>query len=659
MKSKSDTSAQSAEPQETTAQQKQNGGTKLATDDGPHGKKLLLLSLSALGIVYGDIGTSPLYALRECFLGEHSLAASPANIMGVLSLVFWALLIVISIKYLIFVMRADLHGEGGILALMALAKGGQGKKTTQNRWLLLMLGLFGACLLYGDGMITPAISVLSAVEGLQIATPLFQPYVVPMTIAILTALFWIQHKGTGGIGTIFGPITLLWFIVIAVLGVSGIVREPAILGAVNPAYAFSFFARNGWMGFLVLGTVFLVVTGGETLYADMGHFGKRPIRLVWFILVLPALLLNYFGQGALLLHSPGMTQNPFFLLAPRWSLYPLVVLATAATVIASQAVITGAFSLTRQAIHLGYAPRMRIEHTSSEEIGQIYMPGVNWAQMVCTISLVLGFQSSSNLAAAYGVAVTTTMVITSLLAYVVARERWHWSRWQALPLILLFLVVDVGFFGANIIKVDQGGWFPLLIGLLVYAMMSTWKRGRAILEKRLRKGLYPLNHFLDDISQHPPQRVEGTAVFMTASGEGTPPALLHHIKHNKVLHKQVVLLTLLTEEVPRVPARERIHMEQYEHGFFRIIARYGFMESRNVPRLLKRCTKYGLSFNMADTSFYMGRETLIPFAKKRKDGMALWREKLFIILSRNSLNATAFFHIPPGRVVELGIQVEL
>jgi KUP system potassium uptake protein len=621
----------------------------------PRGKYLAVLSLGALGVVYGDIGTSPLYALRECFHGTHAIEPTPSNVMGVLSLVFWSLLVVISVKYLAFVMRADNRGEGGILALMSLIKphvgGALGRRL---KWILAMLGIFGAALLYGDGIITPAISVLSAVEGLAVATPVFEHVVEPITIVILVGLFLIQRRGTTGVGKIFGPVMLLWFVCIAALGVSQIVRSPGVLAAIDPRHGVDFFARNGRAGFLVLGAVFLVVTGGEALYADMGHFGARPIRLAWFSFVLPSLLLNYFGQGALLLNDPTTAHNPFYRLGPAWSLYPMVVLSTVATVIASQAVISGAFSLTRQAVLLGYSPRVRIDHTSEREIGQIYIPSVNWALMICTIALVLGFQSSSNLAAAYGVAVTTTMAITTILMAVVARENWKWPLAGAVALAAVFLFPDLAFFGANIVKVPHGGWFPLVAAGGVFTLMTTWRKGREILDRRLREEILPIELFLKDAPKIP--RVQGTAIYMSRTSDGVPPSLLHNLKHNKVLHKLIVFLTVETQERPRVSRRERLDVTDLGHGIFRVVARYGFMEDADVPELLTRVDQPGLSFPPGDTSFFLGKETI--FATKRP-GMAMWRERLFAFMSRNARSATLFFNLPPNRVVELGAQIEI
>jgi KUP system potassium uptake protein len=622
-------------------------------------KRTAALALAALGVVYGDIGTSPLYALRECFSGPHGIAPTPANVMGVLSLIFWSLFIIVSVKYLLFVLRADNRGEGGILALMALVlqrpKGSQAPRP--GRPLLVVLGLLGAALLYGDGVITPAVSVLGAVEGLSVATPVFKPYVLPISLVIFLALFLVQRHGTGGIGRVFGPFMCLWFLTLAVLGVKELARNPAVLGALSPLHGVQFFMENGGHGFLVLGAVFLVVTGGEALYADMGHFGRTPIRWAWFGMVLPGLMLNYLGQGALLLRDPGAARHPFYLLAPSWALYPLVALSTVAAVIASQALISGAFSLTRQAIHLGYCPRMEVVHTSAEEIGQIYMPGLNMMLLISVVLVVLGFRTSSALASAYGIAVTATMAITTVLAYVVARERWGVRRALALPVAGAFLGVDLAFFAANAVKIADGGWFPLVLALAILTLMTTWKRGREILGTKLRVASMDLWALLDSLKgDHPPQRVPGTAVFMTSNPEGVPPALLHNLKHNRVLHEQVVLLTILSEEVPHVSPEERVEVVPLEQGFVRVIARYGFMEHPGISDILKRCREQGLQFQLMSTSFFLGRETLIP---AKKPGMAVWREALFSWMSRNARSATSFFRIPPNRVVELGAQVEL
>ncbi len=617
------------------------------------GKYLFTLSLGALGIVYGDIGTSPLYALRECFHGPHAVPPTPGNVMGVLSLVFWSLLVVISIKYLVFVMRADNRGEGGILALMSLIRPHR-KGSRGFRFALVMLGLFGAALLYGDGIITPAISVLSAVEGLNIATPVFEHWVEPITILILIGLFLIQKRGTQTVGAIFGPVMIVWFLSIAALGLNQILREPGVLSSVNPLHAVRFFRENAVHGFLALGTVFLVVTGGEALYADMGHFGAKPIRLAWFGFVLPALLLNYFGQGALLLAHPAAAENPFYRLGPGWTLYPMVVLSTIATVIASQAVISGAFSLTRQAVLLGFSPRVRIEHTSAREIGQIYIPSVNWALMISTIALVVGFRSSSNLAAAYGVAVTTTMAITTMLMAVVAHELWKWSIAASISLAVIFLIPDLAFFGANIVKVPHGGWFPLAVASVIFILMTTWRRGREILNARLVENALPIETFLRDIGRV--YRVQGRGVYMSRTEEGVPSALSHNFKHNKVLHKTVVLLTVLTGERPHMLEEERLAVSDLGAGFFRIVVRRGFMEDVSVPDLLNRIKQTGLEFPPGDTSFFLGKETIFA---TRLPGMAMWRERLFALMSRNARSATHFFCLPPSRVVELGAQIEI
>jgi KUP system potassium uptake protein len=622
----------------------------------PKGTYLLTLSLAALGVVYGDIGTSPLYALRECFHGPHAIAPTRTNILGVLSLVFWSLLAVISGKYLRFVLRADNQGEGGILALTSLATPIKVVSRTE-RWPLVLLGIFGAALLYGDGMITPAISVLSAVEGLQIATPIFTAYVVPATVVILVGLFLIQSHGTAKVGMVFGPVTLAWFGTLAILGLRQITRDPAVLSAINPMYAVRFFALNRLDGYLVLGTVVLVITGGESLYVDLGHFGRRPIRTAWFTVVLPALLLNYFGQGALLLAKPEASENPFFLLAPSWMLYPLVALATFATIIASQAVISGAFSITKQAVQLGFLPRLTMRHTSSTEHGQIYMPGVNWMLMIACILLVLGFRSSSNLAAAYGIAVISTMTITSIMFTVVALERWRWSRIKILGVVGTFLTIDLAFFGANLVKVQHGGWFPILAAVVIFTLMTTWKRGRRALAALMLSSARPLDQFLAAIERQPPIRVPGMAVYMSGSSAGTPPALTHNLKHNQVLHETVVLLTARTQQTPRVDPSQRVQVEPLANGFWRANINFGFMEEPNVPQALALIDHPGLHIDPLKVTYFLGRETLI--ASKKVPGMALWRERLFVTMSRNAMNATNYFSLPPDRVVELGAQLEI
>ena len=623
----------------------------------PSGGRLAILSLGALGVVYGDIGTSPLYALRECFAGHASLPPTAGNILGVLSLVFWSLIVVISIKYLVFVMRADHAGEGGILALMSLAAGPQKRKVRAAEPLLVTMGLFGAALLYGDGMITPAISVLSAIEGLEIGHPGLARFVVPITIVVLILFFLVQRRGTGGIGAVFGPIMLVWFFAIGALGAGGILKNPRILSSLNPAHALRFMSENGWTGFLTLGAVFLVVTGGEALYADMGHFGARPIRIVWFVCVLPSLLLNYLGQGALLMNHPESTANPFYLLAPSWSLTPLIALSTIATVIASQAVVSGAFSLTRQAVQLGYLPRVKIEHTSTTELGQIYLPTVNSILMFATIALVLGFRTSSNLAAAYGIAVTATMVITTVLLYYVARRCWHWGRVRTLALTVPFLVMDLGFFGANAVKIAHGGWFAIVVALLVFTLMTTWHRGRRLLNMWVGRATPPLERFLADIKARPPHRVPGTAVFLSRISTVTPVALMRNLQHNRVLHESIILLTIGTDEIPRVDERDRASVEPVGPRIQRVIARYGFMEEPNVPVLLRGLEESGRLEPSSDgTTYFLSQETVLP---TRLPGMAIWRERLFARMQRNAGSATVFFHLPANRVVEFGTQVEM
>jgi KUP system potassium uptake protein len=621
------------------------------------GRRLLALSLLALGIVYGDIGTSPLYAMRECFHGTHPVAVSPDNIFGICSLIFWSLVIVVMLKYQVYVIRFDNRGEGGILALMGLV-GMDKSRSAVLRATLIAIGVFGASLLYGDGMITPAISVLSAVEGLKIATPLFKPYVIPLTVVILVILFLFQRRGTAGVGAVFGPVMMVWFATLSILGIRGILWAPKILFAVNPYYAVRFFAENGGHGFLVLGAVFLVTTGGEALYADLGHFGEKPIQTAWFSVVGPSLVLQYFGQGALLIRNPGAAHNPFYLLAPTWALYPLVALATVATVIGSQAIISGVFSLTRQAIQLGYFPRMQIVHTSSVEIGQIYMPAVNWAVMAATIVLVVTFRSSDALAGAYGVAVSMTMIITTLLAYVVARDLLHWSAFKAGLITAGLLIADVAFLGANLFKIGEGGWFPLLIGGIVFTLMTTWRRGRQILNARLGEGALTPQLFVTSLKARPPVRVPGTAVFMHRTSEAVPPALLHSLKHYKAMHEQVILLTVITEEVSHLSAEERLKFDALGEGIYCVSARYGFMEEPDIPLLIERIGKeHHLNVPEMDTTYFLGRETLI--VTPRPSGMATWREKIFASMMRNAESAARFFRLPPNRVVELGAQIEM
>ncbi|CAN5608573.1 potassium transporter Kup [soil metagenome] len=591
--------------------------------------------------------------MRECFRATEAsghLPVNPANVLGVLSLIAWSLLLVISIKYLLYVMRADNKGEGGILALLALMQ----RRRRKRVWFVL-LSIFGAALLYGDGMITPAISVLGAVEGVKIATSALGAYVVPIAVAILVLLFLFQRRGTQVVGLIFGPVMLLWFLTLAALGIHAILGQPSVLAALNPVHAVQFFARNGWLGFTVLGAVFLVVTGGEALYADLGHFGRRPIRIAWFALVLPALLLNYFGQGALLLRDARHAEHPFFHLAPGWTLYPLVLLATCAATIASQAVISGVFSLTRQAVQLDQFPRVEILQTSGQEIGQIYVPLLNGVLMIACVGLVLGFRSSSNLAAAYGVAVTTTMVITTLLIAAVAHELWKWNRWLIAVITAAFLVIDLGFFGANILKFFDGGWFPLLIGALVFIIMTTWKRGRQLLWSRRRKAEKPLDKFLQHLARNPPLRVPGSAIFLTGHLRGTPAVLLHHLEHNQVLNKEVILLNVETQEVPHLPPNERVEVEDLAAGFRRFVLQFGFMDEPDVPRTLRQADVRNLP-NLEEVTYYVGRQTPIP---REHLGMWYWRARLFAFLAWNAVHPVSFFHIPPAQVVELGMEVEV
>ncbi len=622
----------------------------------PRGRYLLTLALAALGVVYGDIGTSPLYALRESFYGQHGIAVTPGNVLGVLSLVFWSLVIVVTIKYHIVIIRADNKGEGGVLALMALVNGARLARGLSPRRLMIVLGIFGSALLYADGGLTPAISVLSAVEGLEVATPALASWVLPVTLVILVGLFLLQSRGTARIGALFGPVMLVWFATLGVLGLSEIVRQPAVLAAVSPHHAVRFFAEAPGRGLIVLGAVFLVVTGGEALYADLGHFGHRAIQIAWFSVTFPGLLLNYFGQGALLLRNPAAAENPFYHLAPGWALYPLIALATAAAVIASQAVISGAFSLTRQAVQLGYSPRLQIEHTSSRTIGQIYVPLVNWGLMLLTCVLVLSFETSSRIAGAYGVAISALMLITTLMFYVMSREVWHWRFPRAASVAALFLVVDVLFVFANALKIRYGGWVPLAIAATLFTLMTTWKSGREVLAKRMQEKTVALKMLLADLAAEPPLRVPGTAVFLYGTTDGTPPALVHNLAHNKVLHERIVFLTMVTEDVPHVLPAERVTVKPLGKGFYQVIARYGFMDDPDIEDVLAACQVKSLDIPIAGTTFFLGRETLVA---SDRPGMAQWRESLFAFMSRNALRATAFFKIPADQVFEVGAQVEL
>ena len=623
-------------------------------NNNAHKTALHTIALAALGVVFGDIGTSPLYTMKEVFLaGHHPLTLNPGNVYGILSLITWALILIVSVKYVAFIMRADNRGEGGIMALLALAsRNVEGNKKKQRN--IMLLGILGACMFYADGMITPAISVLSAVEGLEIAAPHLHQVIVPITLMVLFGLFWAQSKGTAVVGAFFGPIMLLWFGTLGVLGVINIAHDATILNALNPIYAVHFFTSQPWIAFVALGSVVLAVTGAEALYADMGHFGRFPIRLAWFCFVLPALILNYFGQGALLLHNPTAIQNPFYLLAPEWALIPLILLATVSTVIASQAVITGAFSISRQALQLGFLPRMHIQHTSESEQGQVYMPRVNWGLMVATMVLVVGFGSSGNLAAAYGIAVTGNMVMTTLLASVVFRAIWRWSKLKTVLLVALFLTVDLAFFSASLLKIPDGGWVPLLIGSIIFVLMLTWKTGRYLVFMRLKSEAMAIEPFIEAVGAHPPPRVPGTALFMTPNPEGVPHAMLHNLKHNKVLHEKVVILTVKFLDFPHTNQEERVNVEALPYEFYRVTVRYGFKDEPDLPRDLTLCNKYGLMFDAMDTSYFIGKESLIA---SHKTGMSIWRKKIFIGLFRSAESITNQFKLPPNRVIELGSQL--
>jgi len=616
---------------------------------------LRTLAFGALGVVFGDIGTSPLYTLQEIFSSDYGLQVSRASVFGVLSLVFWALLLVVTVKYVIFVMRADNKGEGGIMALMALAQHSV-RGLPKLRWLVAVVAIFGAALFYGDGVITPAISVLSAVEGVKVAAPALTRWVVPISVVVLLALFLLQRFGTARVGGVFAPVMCVWFAVIALLGLHMIVRAPEILQALNPYYAVRFFHSHGIAAFLALGGVVLAVTGTEALYADMGHFGKKPIRIAWSFFVFPALLCNYFGQGALMLRHPEASANPFYLLVPHALLVPMIVLAAVATVIASQAVISGAYSMTREAVQLGFSPRMRVVHTSSRMSGQIFVPWINGMLLVLVLAAVIGFRSSANLGAAYGIAVTGTMVTTTLLALLVALRLWHWKWPAVIALGVPLLIIDCAFFGANLLKVEHGGWFPLALGLLVFTVMTTWRRGRELVLRQLKHGGIALAPFVESIAEHPPARVPGTAVFMTANLGAVPHAMLHSLKHFKVLHERNVLLSVETLEAPYADPAERIDLRDVGHSFYTLMLRFGFMEDPDVPAALAACAQSDLGFDMMDTTFFLSRETVVA---TKRPGMALWRDKLFAFLSRNTMPATAFFHIPGNRLVELGTQVEI
>ena len=619
-------------------------------------KRVWALTLGALGVVFGDIGTSPLYALRESFTGHHFLPVTTDNVLGILSLIIWSLIIIVSIKYLMFVLRADNNGEGGILSLLALAMP-TSKTSGGSKRYIVYVGLFGAALLYGDGMITPAITVLSAVEGLKIATPIFDDYILVISLAILISVFMLQKHGTSKIGYFFGPIISVYFLTLAALGLPQIFNAPYVLHAFNPWYAYQLFLNHGMHVYWGLGAVFLAVTGCEALYADMGHFGRRPIRMAWSYIVFPALVINYLGQGALLIAKPEAIKNPFYLLAPDWALIPIVIIATFASVIASQALISGVFSLTRQAILMGFCPRLQIVHTSSNEIGQIYVPAINWALMLSTIWLVLEFKSSSNLTSAYGIAVAMTMFLTTFLTMFVAWRRWRWKTWQLAFVGMAFLIVDGAFLGANIVKVPDGGWFPLVGGGIIFALMTTWKRGRRILAIRLRQQSDRFDDFVatelaPDISKAP-----GTAMFMSSDPEMIPPAMARNLRYNHVIHERVIVLSIVTRDVPRIPRADRTRIESYPRNIFRVSCYFGFMESPNINEILEAMKLKGLSIPLDQITFFLGRESLIASAKP--GGMAIWREHLFSFMSRNAYRATQFFNIPPNQVIEIGSQIEM
>jgi len=630
-----------------------NDATK-SSNDPDLGARFSALAVGAIGVVYGDIGTSPLYAIKQTF-GPHALAPTEENILGILSLVFWSLILVVSIKYAGFIMRADNKGEGGIMALTALAQRSV-RSSQRARWWIIVLGLFGAALFFGDGVITPAISVLGAVEGLEVLEPRLAHWVVPLSALIVLLLFAFQNRGTGRVGAVFAPVMLLWFIVLAVLGVWHIAQSPGVLRAIAPYYAIEFFLHQGWVAFFALGTVVLCITGAEALYADMGHFGKKPIRWSWFGLVLPALVLNYFGQGALLIGNPAAADNPLYMMVPSSLLIPMIVLATAAAVIASQAVISGAFSVTREAIQLGYLPRMEVRHTSRETRGQIYLPWINRMLLVLTLAVVIGFRSSDNLGAAYGIAVVGTMTIDSILVMIVFRRMWHWSKIRVATVGLLFLFVDAAFLAANADKVEHGGWFPLVLGAAIFTLMSTWRRGRDLVMREIKQSGLALAPFISSIAAHPPLRVPGTAIFLTANQDGVPHALLHNLKHNKVLHERNVLLTVDVLETPTAEPDERISVDPLGDEFYKLTLRFGFAEDPDVPEAISAIQSCGLPFDLMDTTFFLSRESIVA---TDRPGMALWRDRLFVFMARNATPATAFFQIPGNRLIELGTQVEI
>ncbi|PWF42879.1 potassium transporter Kup [Massilia glaciei] len=613
------------------------------------------LTLGAIGVVYGDIGTSPLYTMKEVFAPAHGIAVSPANVIGVVSLILWCLIVIISLKYVTLVLKADNRGEGGIMALTALAL----KSVSQNShfyYPVMLLGMLGAGLFFGDGVITPAITVLSSIEGIEVATPAFKPYVIPLTLVVLSGLYWVQHRGTGGIGRWFGPIVLVWFSTLAAMGVVNIVENTEILAALNPLYAFNFLLSNGWFAFVALGAVVLALTGAEALYADMGHFGRKPVRLAWFSVVFPALALNYLGQGAMLLSNPAAASNPFFNQLGAWSIYPLVALSTIAAVVASQATISGAFSVAQQAISLGFLPRMKIMHTSTQEKGQIYIPLVNWLQFGAVVFAVVIFGSSTNLASAYGIAATATMLTTTLLTFFVVRYGWHYSKWIAIGATCFFLIFDITLFASTSLKIVSGGWFTVALSLLMVFIMLTWRKGRELVFENLKAHLIPLPEFLSSLFDSPPHRVPGTAIFFRAVGDGVPHAMLHNLLHNKVLHERVVFLTVVSSDIPTVPANERVKVESLGQDCYQVSLSYGFIDNRDVPADLLLCAEYGLTFEPMETSYFIARQTVIATPGS---GMAMWREHLYASMAKNARDAADYFKLPPNRVIELGTQVEI
>jgi KUP system potassium uptake protein len=622
-------------------------------DKKNHKVSLATLSLAALGVVFGDIGTSPLYTIKEVFsLGHHSIELNSFNVLGILSMIFWSLIMIVSIKYVSFIMRADNRGEGGIMALLSLAN--KNTSTQQMKSLIIRLGILGACMFYADGMITPAISVLSAIEGLEVAAPNLHSLIIPITLIVLLILFWAQSRGTGLVGALFGPIMFCWFVVLALLGVANIIYEPSVLAAINPMHGFNFMYAHPLAGFVTLGAVVLSVTGAEALYADMGHFGQKPIAIVWLFFVLPSLVLNYFGQGALIISNPESIKNPFYLMAPEWLVMPLIILSTLATVIASQAVITGAFSVSRQALQLGFLPRMHVEHTSENQEGQIYLPRINWLLMISVMSLVMIFKNSGNLAAAYGIAVTGNMVITTFLAGFVFHKVWNWNLTKTISFMVVFLIIDLAFFSANILKIPDGGWFPLLIGIILFILMTTWKKGRATLYKILKGEAIEINSFISSLGTYPPPRVEGTAIFMTPNPEGVPHALLHNLKHNKVIHEKVIILTVMFMDYPHSLSKDLVTVEKLPYEFYKVTVKYGFKDEPNLPKDLALCTKYGVNIDPMNSSYFIGKEILLATPK---ENMNYWRKKLFIGLFRSAETITNQFKLPPNRVVELGSQV--